>query len=84
MPNFSQGIHLDESQTCQTLLEHPHERRQPQPISEFGDLFFFVRLYKTTSQFKTFSLSLIILRIFLRLEKKKRKEDGKSGFQNCL
>ena len=31
MPNFSQGIHLDGSQTCQTLLEHPHRRRQPQP-----------------------------------------------------
>ena len=25
---FSQGIHSDGSQTCQTLLELPHRRRQ--------------------------------------------------------
>ena len=31
MPNFSQGIHQDMSQTCQALLEHPHRRGQPQP-----------------------------------------------------
>ena len=30
MPNFSQGIHQDGSQICQTHLEHPHQRRQLQ------------------------------------------------------